>query len=213
MGSNFGLSLLLLMLALAHTLAPAPAAMAAACGIKGGYWPSYRNSSFPAAAIDFSYFTHVFYAFIQPDPNTYELNVTQFDSYALPSFVAAAHTHVPPAKAMLTVGGAGGNLTVFGEMAATEGNRARFIWSAIAVARQFGLDGLDLDWEFPKDEEQMAQLGMLFMEWRAAVETEAASSGQPKLTLSAAVYYASTVPLDGVTRFVQVPLVLFKTMN
>lgn len=197
MDSNFKLSLLVLLLYLSNEFAPQ--AMGAS-GIKAGYWPSYLSSSFPAAAIDFSYFTHVYYAFVQPEPDTYELNITQFDLEAIPAFVAAAHAHLPPAKAMLTVGGGSSNLTVFGGVAATESSRARFIGSAIAVARRFALDGLDLDWEFPKDEGQMAQFGMLFVEWRAAVEKEAAAYGRPKLLLSAAVYYASTVTMDGVTR-------------
>lgn len=54
----------------------------------------------------------------------------------------------PSLKVLISVGGwlwSGG----FSDMALTPASRARFVASAIAFIRQYQLDGLDIDWEFP----------------------------------------------------------------
>jgi chitinase len=51
-------------------------------GIKEAYWPSFDE--FEASSIDTSYFTHIFYAFLLPDPVTFKLNVTPFDQQKKP---------------------------------------------------------------------------------------------------------------------------------
>ncbi|KAJ6815065.1 chitinase-3-like protein 1 isoform X1 [Iris pallida] len=167
---------------------------AAAQPIKAAYWPSYSSSTFPAASIDFSYFTHVLYAFVQADPASFEAVVTPSDAQALPGFVAAAHGS--NAKALLSFGG-GDAKTTFPSLVSSRPARTSFINSAVAAARTYGLDGLDLDWEYPADVDQMGQLGDLLTEWRTAIDTEAANSGRPKLLLTAAVYFSrSLLSLD-----------------
>lgn len=190
--------LLLFFFSLAIAFRSEPAAAMAASGIKAGYWPSYLSSTFPASSIRFSYFTHVYYAFLQPDPASFEITVTPFDAEAIPSFVTAARDN--GVRAMLTVGGGASNLTTFGRLASNHSTRAAFILSSLATARRFGLDGLDLDWEFPADAYEMSLLGDLFTEWRSAIDGEAAACGLPKLLLSAAVYFASSRFLDVDTR-------------
>ncbi|MBB1175119.1 glycosyl hydrolase family 18 protein, partial [Klebsiella pneumoniae] len=53
----------------------------------------------------------------------------------------------PELKVLLSVGGWGAR--GFSGAAATAGNRAIFIRSAVQVIEQYGLDGIDLDWEYP----------------------------------------------------------------
>ena len=48
---------------------------------------------------------------------------------------------------MISVGGWGA--TGFGPMAATAENRAKFARSVVEVIKNYGLDGIDLDWEYP----------------------------------------------------------------
>ncbi|KAJ6330711.1 hypothetical protein OIU76_009333 [Salix suchowensis] len=84
-------------------------------------------------------------------------------------------------------------------MASQSSSRKSFIDSSIKLARSNNFLGLDLDWEYPSDSTQMNNFGTLLTEWRAAVVTEAKSSGKPPLLLSAAVlylsyYYSSSVP-------------------
>nr|KYP36457.1 Acidic mammalian chitinase [Cajanus cajan] len=82
-------------------------------------------------------------------------------------------------------------------MATDKRTRQVFINSTIHVARRYGFNGLDLDWEFPDNEADMSNLGALFQEWHQALVVEAKVSKKPRLFLTAAVYYASTIKLIG----------------
>ena len=53
----------------------------------------------------------------------------------------------PDLKVMIACGGWGAD--GFSDMALTEESRAKFISSAEAFIRQYGLDGMDIDWEYP----------------------------------------------------------------
>lgn len=166
--------------------------------IKAAYWPS--TSGFPASSIDTSYFTHIYYAFVLPEPTTYKLNITPFDQQNIPGFMAGIQTRNPTVKALLSIGGAGNDKAVFSPMAAGESTRTVFINSTIEVARKYGFDGVDLGWEFPANDEDMANLALLFQQWRQAIEIEANATGNCRLLLTSAVYYASKITLLGEPR-------------
>lgn len=182
-------------------------------GIKGGYWPSWLAYSLPPSSIPTSYFTHVFYAFIGIDGSSYNLSITQPDDQWMSNFTATLHAKNPPAKAMLSIGGANAAPGTFSTMVSSHVNRAAFIESTIATARKYGFDGLGFDWEFPSNQDDMSNLAELFKEWRQAVEIEAlfgsSGRGKPPLLLSAAVYFASrfwfdvprTYPADAIAKY------------
>ncbi|OMO90977.1 hypothetical protein COLO4_18739 [Corchorus olitorius] len=175
---------------------PAPSPPSSDEGIKGGYWPSWLAYSFPPSSIPTSYFTHVFYAFIGIDASTYNLTITQPDDEWMGNFTATLHSKKPPAKSMLSIGGANSGSGTFSTMISDPKNRATFIKSSIATARKYGFDGMDIDWEFPGNQNDMSNLALLFKEWRLGAESEANKSGKPRLLISAAVYFASMVLLD-----------------
>ncbi|RWR82563.1 acidic mammalian chitinase-like protein [Cinnamomum micranthum f. kanehirae] len=131
------------------------------------------------------------YGFVLPDPTTYRININQQDDELLANFTTTLQGKVPPAKALLSIGGGGNNPAIFAQMASSAKNRAAFIDSTIAAARKYGLDGLDLDWEFPQSQEEMDNLGDLFEEWSAALAKEAAATSSWRLLLTAAVYFAA----------------------
>ncbi|KAI3801751.1 hypothetical protein L1987_29865 [Smallanthus sonchifolius] len=81
-------------------------------------------------------------------------------------------------------------------MASSPDSRGSFISSTIQVAREFGFDGVDLDWEYPQIQTDMDNFGLLLDEWRVAVNEEAQSNGNSKLLLSAATYYKPVIPWD-----------------
>merc|ERR1719502_934226 len=88
---------------------------------------------------------------------------------------------------------------VFSNMARTAQNRAKFIESSIQFCREWNFDGLDLDWEYPGYEgrggrpEDKDNFAKLLAELRTAFDDEAASTGKPKLLLTAAVGIGPTV--------------------
>lgn len=161
--------------------------------IKSGYWPSYRNDVLPPASIDTNFFTHLFYAFIIPSSDTYELIVSDEDATLMTDFTTTLHNKDPPVKTLLSIGGGIiPDKNVFATIASDANSRSSFINSAIDVARKYGFDGMDLDWEYPKTDDEMDNFGYLLQEWRAAIVTEAEASSKTPLLLTGAVYYAAT---------------------
>ncbi|XP_027067394.2 class V chitinase CHIT5a-like [Coffea arabica] len=169
-------------------------------GVKGAYWPSWLAENLPPSAIPTPYFNRLIYAFVQFDAENYQLSVTEFDEQWMGNFTATIHTRNPPAKAFLCIGGGATNTSLFSNMVSNQNSRATFIHSTISVARQYGFDGLDLDWEFPSNQQDMINLASLFQEWRSAVENDSIASGKRRLLLSAAVYFSADVFLDNVAR-------------
>lgn len=76
-------------------------------------------------------------------------------------------------------------------MVSSPDNRAAFINSTIDVARKYGFDGLDLDWESPNNPQDMSNLSTFFTEWRSSVDKESVASSKPRILLAAAVYFSS----------------------
>lgn len=103
-------------------------------------YATYWESTMP----DPSLLTHINYAFgkIGSDFETLKINT---DS-RLKKLVGLKKTN-PSLKVLLSIGGWGaGN---FSEMAADEGHRKKFCENCLKAVNQYGLDGIDLDWEYP----------------------------------------------------------------
>ncbi|KAL5842002.1 hypothetical protein ACOSQ3_012605 [Xanthoceras sorbifolium] len=183
---------------------PMPSPVPPSRGVKGGYWPSWLAEKNPPSTIPTKYFTHLFYAFVSLNASTYQLSITQFDDQWMSNFTATLHDDAKnnprPAKAFLSIGGGLSSSYTLSNMAKTTQNRSTFVSSTSQVARKYSFDGLDLDWEFPKNEQEMSNLALLFKQWRAAVEFESELYGKPRLLLSAAVYFSPEFFLSDVPR-------------
>ena len=169
--------------------------------VKGIYW--IENPLFPPSSIDTSLFTHIFYAFVLPNKFTYKLEEEEGSTTVATSLTVFTNTFkakTPPIPTLLAIGGATSNSTLFAFIASDPTARATFINSTIEVARTFGFDGIDFDWEFPKTTKEMNDLGELLFQWRKAISDEAASTGRPPLLLTAAVYFSVNFFLSGQPR-------------
>ncbi|KAJ8751624.1 hypothetical protein K2173_025779 [Erythroxylum novogranatense] len=169
-------------------------------GIRGAYWPSYDFDEHEASSIVTSYFTHIFYAFLTVEPSTFKLNVTANDHQKMLNLVSSLRTRVPPVKILLSIGGAASDSNIFSTMASTTDTRLTFVDSTIEVARKYGFDGLDLDWEYPENDKDMVNYAILLKQWRRGLVHEAKAAGRPRLLLTSAVYYSPSFTVYGLPR-------------
>jgi chitinase len=105
--------------------------------------PGYQVSQVPVAEL-----THLIYSFAKP---TARGNcVLAHPDVDVPNLLAlkSLRTRNPRLSVLLSVGGWSGS-TYFSDVAATDSARKRFSASCLAIVEKYGLDGLDLDWEYP----------------------------------------------------------------
>ena len=90
------------------------------------------------------YLTHICYAFahIKDDFETLDIKTP-----SRLTTIAGLKKDKPALKVLLSIGGwEAGN---FSEMAASETHRKNFAQNCLKAVNQYGLDGIDLDWEYP----------------------------------------------------------------
>jgi chitinase len=140
-------------------------------------WAQYRpaGGKFLPAQIDPAHFTHINFAFgifgfitRSVDPQNPRLTgdftvqpVEWNDQTLLYPALQQLKQGNPALKTLLSIGGWSfndpqdvnqiGTLTsgLFSQMASSSAGRQQFIESAIAYARNYGFDGIDIDWEYP----------------------------------------------------------------
>lgn len=164
--------------------------------VKAAYYPSW-TATLPPSAINTSLFTHIFYAFLAPSTVTFKFELSNSTAISLENFTSTLRYADPPVKTLFSVGGeASGDFFV--RMASEDSSRSTFINSSIEVARKFGFDGVDLDWEFPKSPNETRLLGRLMREFRNEIVKEARHTSRPPLLLTAAVYFSADFFLSDV---------------
>ncbi|HPH96220.1 MAG TPA: glycoside hydrolase family 18 protein [Anaerolineaceae bacterium] len=118
--------------------------------------------------------THINYAFVLP--KTDGTLSTLANGWKLEALVKQGHAR--GVKVLISVGGWGLDQQ-FEVMAAGEGTRARFVKEMVAFVDQYQLDGVDIDWEYPRPGASSKHFVALMTELRAAL--------RPDLLLTAAV--------------------------
>lgn len=82
-------------------------------------------------------------------------------------------------KTLLSIGGwTYSQAGKFSRFAGTEAGRARFAASAIKLMGDWGMDGIDIDWEYPKDAAEARQFVLLLKACREALDGYAATNKQ-----------------------------------
>ncbi|UOB18382.1 glycosyl hydrolase family 18 protein [Abyssalbus ytuae] len=101
--------------------------------------------------IDYDKLTHINYAFALPTSSG-SIQAIE-NAWKLSSIVSQAHSK--GVKVLIAIGGwelgdGGGNDSRFNILASTASGRTNFVNSVLSIIQQYGLDGADIDWEFPE---------------------------------------------------------------
>lgn len=155
-------------------------------------WSIYQKNHFPED-IAVSRLTHILYAFCNVKAESGKVFLT--DLWADVDSPASRTNHNesggclgrfaeirkknPNLKLLLSIGGYSFSKT-FRQGVDSEHKRNTFVKSAIDLLKQFKLDGLDLDWEYPGDEEEALAYVDIIKKLRMELDSEALRLGVPR---------------------------------
>uniref|UniRef100_A0A8C0H554 GH18 domain-containing protein n=1 Tax=Chelonoidis abingdonii TaxID=106734 RepID=A0A8C0H554_CHEAB len=136
-------------------------------------WSQYRPepATYFPNNVDPNLCTHLIYAFATMNQNKIAPYEWNDEDRLFPEFQALKKIN-DKLVTSLAIGGWNFGTQKFTEMVASPANRKTFIDSVTAYLRKFGFDGIDLDFEYPGS---------------GAFKAEAASTGLPRLLVTAAV--------------------------
>jgi GH18 family chitinase len=148
--------------------------------------PSWSGS---VSAIQYSKLTHINYAFALP---TYTGGLQAIENPSkLSSLVSSGHAN--GVKVLIAVGGwNNGDDGAFESLAANATYRTNFVNALVSFVNQYGLDGVDMDWEYP-DNGASANNYLLLM-----TQLSNALHAQGKLLTAAVVGTGGASILNGV---------------
>jgi GH18 family chitinase len=108
-----------------------------------GYMPSWSGS---VTSIQYTKLTHINYSFALPNANG---TLRPIENTAkLQQLVTLGHQN--NVKVSLAIGGwNNGDDSAFESLAANAGTRTTFVNAVMSTVRQYNLDGVDMDWEYP----------------------------------------------------------------
>jgi chitinase len=115
-------------------------------GRKVGYMPYWAGD---ANTIQYDKLTHINYSFALPQSNG---SISAVDNPAkLQTIVSRAHA--VGCKVLIAIGGWSNQGSIldptFETLASNASSRTRFVNDALYIVNQYGLDGVDIDWEYP----------------------------------------------------------------
>ncbi|XP_019864946.2 acidic mammalian chitinase [Aethina tumida] len=143
-----------------------------------GSWAHYRigNGKFTVNDIDTSLCTHLIYSFagVNTDGSIKILDTwLEISLGNLPNAVALKKSN-PKLKVLLAIGGWNEGSVKFSTVASSSALRAAFVQSALSITSTYGLDGIDMDWEYPAQRggasSDKANFPLLLQELRTAFD-------------------------------------------
>lgn len=152
-----------------------------------GYLP--RDYAGSLDSIRFNKLTHVNYAFTIPRTNgTIDSLIAMSGDTRLTQVVQKAH--VVGTKVLISIGGwSGSSNSTFEPMAANATSRAAFVSNVVTFVNNYGLDGVDIDWEYPESGTEATNYAALM----AALDTAMHSRGKLLTAAVTAKYYGAGV--------------------
>ncbi|CAL1543753.1 unnamed protein product [Lymnaea stagnalis] len=149
-----------------------------------------KEAHFCLHHIDLNLCTHIIYAFAGINVTSLSLTASRVDDeskgtvkgrYVLFNDMKRNNTRL---KTLLSVGGSY-QTEMFIQITATASTRSQFAYNTAFYVRNWGFDGLDLDWEYPQEAHKEA-LTLLVQDLRLAFYQEAQLTGNKELILSLA---------------------------
>lgn len=156
-------------------------------------WSQYRpkDGKFMPEDIDPELCTHIVFAFgwlKRGKLSSFEANdETKDKKKGLYERISELKSKNSNLKTLLAIGGWSFGTEKFKEMSGSRYSRQIFILDSITYLRNRSFDGLDIDWEYPKGEDDKKNYVSLLKELNEAFEAEAKETKTPKLLLTAAV--------------------------
>ncbi|KAF5376626.1 hypothetical protein D9615_007898 [Tricholomella constricta] len=121
-----------------------------AAPIAAAYYPTWSSWSNPPNKLNFAKFDIIFFAFATPNASS-TLNWDDGSQDTLRKLVFSARQSGKGTKIVLSVGGWGGSYW-FSNAVINATNRTKFNDALVGAVQSFGLDGIDIDWEYPNSE-------------------------------------------------------------
>lgn len=122
-------------------------------------WARYRpnGGAFVPENIDPQICTHVNYAFLGVNPDG---SLKILDSWSEIDLGGLAHVESlkyanPDLKVLISIGGWNAGNEFLNGIAASSQLRANLIASCISFLEEWGYDGIDIDWQYPKDSDKV----------------------------------------------------------
>ncbi|KXN65511.1 glycoside hydrolase family 18 protein, partial [Conidiobolus coronatus NRRL 28638] len=109
-----------------------------------GYFSDWTLADYPTSAVPYELLTHINYAFAIFDDKTWKPTIGS------PGILKDLVKKSKPTntKVLISIGGFKGS-KYFSPMAADEESRAAFIKNTVDFVKEYGIDGVDIDWEYP----------------------------------------------------------------
>ncbi|KAI0047940.1 glycoside hydrolase family 18 protein [Auriscalpium vulgare] len=120
----------------------------ASAPVAASWYANWHATDVPLANLSWSKYTHMIYSFGTTSATEY-VSLTDQDQTLLPDFVKNAHAN--NVKALLSIGGWGGG-TNYSTIVGDATHRSGFVKTIADLVKQYSLDGIDFDWEFPNGE-------------------------------------------------------------
>jgi chitinase len=130
--------------------------------------------------INFRLYTHLFHAFLTADG---EGNVQRGRN--VPSKELTAEAHKAGVKVVLSLGGWGWDRQ-FASIVSKPEAEDRYVKSVIAIVDDSDYDGIDLDWEYPDTEAEVAGFERLTRRFRKELDAIGTRKGRPMIVTMAA---------------------------
>jgi chitinase len=172
---------------LLQTSIPTPTFSVSDGWLRVAYFPSWgpKTSQVPPLDIPADYLTHLNYAFVVPNAN----------GACIPDSTVASNENIPALQAlkkkyanlklMISIGGGGDLENKFENVVSSPENLANFTTSCLALMKNWGFDGMDLDWEFTKPDFTQPYTALL-TEMRRQLDQQSQAEGGRRYYLTMA---------------------------